>query len=271
MSRTIAVFGGNGFLGRRICQQGIQSGYKVIAFSRSGAAPALGSHHDVAWSSKVSWQKADIFNPDTYRKQLADVDAVVHSIGILFENLDYKPLLETNINPWEDLKSLVQRAQKGPNPMTKTVHNTYGAIQRDAAIILADALLELKGSKSAPPAFVYILADRLIPGIPSGYLSTKREAEAALLSRSPDLRTIAMRPGFMYDEQNPGPLIKRNIVKGVIGTGSRVKEMVFGNSVPLLNNLVRPPVLVQRVAQTIYEKLNDALFSGVVPLEEINR
>jgi hypothetical protein len=49
------------------------------------------------------------------------------------------------------------------------------------------------------PTFVYISAAAGSPILPARYISTKREAEATITSKLPDLRSVFIRPGFMYD------------------------------------------------------------------------
>lgn len=274
--KSIAVFGGNGFLGKRICQQGIESGYKVISFTRSGKPPTLTSHHDLHWLQQVQWEKADILKPDTYKKQLNGVDTVVHSMGLLFENLNYKLLLDSELNLFEDLKNLQKSilGGTGPNPMARTTQNSYASIQRDSAVLLADILLKKHSKKAAsspPVSFVYISADQELPIVPSGYITTKREAETELRLRSPGIRSIIMRPGFMYDELDQNPRKKRNIVKGVLQAGFDLKNCVLGDSVPLVNGIIRPIVSTQKVAREVFKKIEDKSFFGIVPLDEIAR
>ncbi|CCE81757.1 Piso0_002425 [Millerozyma farinosa CBS 7064] len=283
ISRSIAVFGGNGFLGRKICETGIQLGYKVTSFSRSGKAP---SSIKTPWVEKVNWEKANIFDPETYKHKLKDVDTVVHSIGILFENQGYKQTVNTNFNFLNDIQNLANTL-KYPNPMTKDNTNTYEAIQRDSALILANAFLkqhEVESKQAVDnsssensseqssklPSFVYISADQKIPMVPSGYIETKREAELEL-SCLPGLRTIIMRPNFMYDEAEKHGFHNREILRNFFELGYNVKEKVIGNNVSYINSLIRPPISIDVVARTIYDKLDDESFKGIVTLDEMRR
>ena len=76
--------------------------------SRSGE-PAWGSvtssPNPPPWSSSVSWEKADILKPSTYKPLLKDADAVIHTMGILLE-ADYKGVLQGK----ESILSGLQRA-----------------------------------------------------------------------------------------------------------------------------------------------------------------
>ena len=59
---TIVVFGGNGFVGLRICQLAINNSYQVIAVSRSGCPSFTKQIKEWDFVSKVIWYKADALN-----------------------------------------------------------------------------------------------------------------------------------------------------------------------------------------------------------------
>ena len=189
--KGLVIFGGNGLLGKRICEQAVLSGYKVTSLSRSGRPPLPTSkkHDDETWISKVNWEKADVLNPSTYEKFLLDknVNDVVHSVGILLENSNYKSILNS----------------KGGNnnPTTKT--QSYDLINRKSAVLLADTFQQCLSKKKKDenetedsginPSFSYISADKAFPIIPEGYILSKRKAEEELLSKySHNLRPIIM-------------------------------------------------------------------------------
>lgn len=264
MSKSIAIFGGSGFIGKKICQTGIALGYNVTSFSRSGKPPVQ-DPKSATWVDKVNWEQGNIFDPSTYELKLKGQTAVIHSIGLLFENLDYKKSMNSNFNFLNDIQNL-SNFIKGPNPMKKDKFSTYEAIQRDSAVILADAYLK---QQSENPTFVYMSADQQIPLIPEGYINTKREAEFELACK-PNLRLIFMRPGFIYDQNLP-PSNNRKLLSNVLELGYDVKSGIFGDNVGLLNTLVRPPVSTDQVAKAIFDKIEDQEFSGVVPLEEIRK
>lgn len=266
--RSIAVLGGNGFVGRKICEVGVRQGWSVTSLSRSGTPPKPLSHMDNSWISKVKWEKADLLEPDSYRKHIAGKTAVVHSVGILFENLDYKKSINLNFNILNDFQKLAN-SLKGSNPMAKNSANTYAAIQRDLAVLLADTFLDVNNvnSGSISPTFVYISADAKPPIVPEEYLTTKREAEFELSCKK-NLRAIFMRPNFMYDANEP-VTNNRRILSHFIGIGYNAKNALFSDKITLLNNLVRPAVSTEKVALKVYEKIEDESFKGVVSLEEI--
>lgn len=261
--KSILVFGGNGFVGRKICEVGIRLGWSVTSVSRSGNPPKPVVHSDHQWISKVQWTKADLLNPESYKSQLKEKTAVVHSVGLLFENLDYKNIANSNFNFLNDLLKLGSFL-KGSNPMEKNHNNTYEAIQRDLAVLLADAYLQ---EVPQNPAFVYISAAMKPPIVPDGYLTTKREAEFELLCKK-GLRTIIMRPGIMYDEKEPGSN-NRTIFAKLLNVGYGLKTGIIGDSIAPLNDLVKPAISTERVALSVYGKLGEPGFSGIVTLEEM--
>ena len=81
MSKSILVFGGNGFVGSSICKYALSQGLKVVAVSRSGR-PRIPE----AWQSEVEYIQGDAMSPQTYASILPSVSGVVHSIGVLFES-----------------------------------------------------------------------------------------------------------------------------------------------------------------------------------------
>ncbi|CAI5760345.1 unnamed protein product [Candida verbasci] len=262
--KSIAVFGGNGFLGHKICEIGIRNNYNVTSFSRKGEPPQSVIHQP--WVSKVNWEKADIFNPKTYGHKLKDFNSVVHSIGLLFENLNYKSSINTNFNILNDLQNLTN-SFSGSNPMEKAGYKlTYESLQKDSAVILANAFIE--NQKESPRNYVYISADKNPPIIPKNYIVTKREAEFELSCKR-ELNTIIMRPGAMYDETHEGNLTKRDILMRGLRFGVGLKNCTIGNSIGFVNDLVRPVVSTEQVANTIFKKLQEEDSKGVVKLEEI--
>lgn len=262
---SITVFGGNGFLGRKICEVGVRLGWTVTSLSRSGNLPKPVSYSDNSWIGKVNWAQADLFDPSSYRKYLHNQTAVVHSVGILFENQGYKQMVNSNFNFLNDIQRLGNML-KGSNPMEKESNNTYEAIQRDSAVVLADTYL---AEQAENPTFVYISAEMKPPLVPEGYLTTKREAEFELKCKK-GLRAISIRPGIMYDESEP-LTNNRRLFSKFLDAGYGIKSGVFGDNLELLNKLVKPPVSTEKIALKIYEKLADRDFSGVVGLDELTK
>lgn len=69
------------------------------------------------WSESVKWHSADILKPSTYKDELQDADAVVHSMGILLE-ADYKGVLQGKEPIMAGLSRAFSATKKGSqNPL----------------------------------------------------------------------------------------------------------------------------------------------------------
>lgn len=245
MSLKLVVFGGSGLLGREICKGGAKRGLNVFSVGSSGKK----------WTDneQISCIKADVFNPDSYRGLIKDADIVVSSIGILLES-NYKPLV--NSKSVTELISNLTQSSPMDNPMkrhqTSTAEPsvTYEKYNRDSALTLANTLVEDHREKK--PTFVFISADRAFPGVPRGYIDSKREAEYQLMKMDVRMRPIILRPGLMYEEN--GSSVRdcfKNIVKG-----------------PLLNKFF-PLVSTEEVSNSLFKYALDPTFSGIVTMNEM--
>ncbi|AJV51272.1 AHL_G0037850.mRNA.1.CDS.1 [Saccharomyces cerevisiae] len=274
MIPKLIVFGGNGFLGKRICQEAVTSGYKVVSVSRSGKAPHNNELNDKQWMQEVQWTAADIFKPDSYHELLNNATNVVHSLGILLENENYKQTLSKS--PTYDSKSRLLSFGAGPNPLKKSSpYFTYEMMNKQSAIILADTFKQkiLKKSKKEQEkanqrSFTYISADKGFPLIPSGYINSKREAEIELEKMQRYFRPIIVRPGFMFDEHRNaiGP---RSFIHTALELLYCGNKFLLRNKLQLLNDLIRPTVSTQQVSKSVLKNIENPDFKGVVTLEEI--
>ncbi|KAI5949595.1 hypothetical protein KGF54_005472 [Candida jiufengensis] len=280
-SKSIAIFGGNGFLGRKICEVGISRGYDVTSYSRSGKPPQAvlnpTTKEEPRWVQKVKWEKVDIFQPQEIKSQLKKYDTIVHSIGMLFEDISYKKSMNSstsNFMAFGDFTRMINSIM-GSNPMQKDKKNmSYETVQRDSAVMIADEYIKARESvittKDNEPVgnYVYISADKNPPIIPERYIITKREAEFEL-SNKPHLRNIIMRPSAMYDETHNLGMTKRDIIMKGLRFSVGLKNSVLGHN--FLSNLVRPVVSTTQVAEALYDKLEQPGFQGVVPVEFIEK
>ena len=71
---------------------------------------------------------------------------------------------------------------------------TYELMNRDSAIVLAR-----QASEANVPSFCYISAAAGAPVLPGRYITTKREAESTIASEFPRMRSVFVRPAFLYD------------------------------------------------------------------------
>lgn len=171
----------------------------MTSMSPSGRPFLTPSGHRPAWSSSASirWARGDAFDPSTYRKILTGEDAhpgsapassssaspvtaVVSTIGILLE-ANYKG----PSGSWEEVGKALARGwgleRQNPLEANAAAPGMYERMNRDAVLAIAETFVSTRDASSAPSPFVFISAEDIFrPIIDGRYLSTKREAEAAL-------------------------------------------------------------------------------------------
>lgn len=60
----LVVFGGNGFVGTRVCEEALNTGLAVVSISRS-ATPKVSAH----WTSQVDWVSVSLCFTQSFRSQ----------------------------------------------------------------------------------------------------------------------------------------------------------------------------------------------------------
>lgn len=136
----LLVTGGNGFIGRRICERAVADGHKVSSVARSG--PPAPSERG-AWAESVDWVAGDVFAPQEWRGAVAGADCVVHSVGTLDES--------------------------------PTAGVTFERINGDSAIVAA-----LEAERTGTGRFVYVSSSTKPPLVRDAYLAARRRAEGAI-------------------------------------------------------------------------------------------
>jgi uncharacterized protein YbjT (DUF2867 family) len=124
--------------------------------------------------------------------------------------------------------------------------------------------LAQESSGEQVPTFVYISAAGGAPILPSRYITTKRDAEATISSKFPDLRSIFMRPAFMYDSSRKFTL--PIALGGFIGT--EVNNFL-GNRLQFLGSMVEKPLQVDVVGEAVVEAMEDESTRGAVGTKQI--
>ncbi|MCJ1364706.1 hypothetical protein MMC16_003821 [Acarospora aff. strigata] len=272
--KKIVVCGGNGFLGSRICKSAVARGWDVTSISRSGEptwSSVTSSPNPPPWSTSVSWEKADILKPSTYKPLLQDADAVVHTMGILLE-ADYKGVLQGKESIWGGLQRAFSATKAGSQnplerkegedlrPQEKDGQLTYELMNRDSAITLAQ-----EASLQKVSSFVYVSAAAGAPMLPKRYITTKREAESTIASSFPTLRNIFVRPGFLYDSSRTFTLP----IAFFGSAGNMVNSAIGGRLTWLAGAAVEKPLKADLVAEAVVEAIGDDNVSGVVGTSEI--
>ncbi|KAI1159068.1 NAD(P)-binding protein [Nemania serpens] len=275
-TKRLVVCGGNGFLGSRICKNAVQRGWDVTSISRSGAPKwdaVTSSATPPSWSHKVTWERGDILRPATYAPLLKGADFVVHSMGILLE-ADYKGVLRGQESPIAGLRKAFATAPRPGNPLERGGGDsdgdirppetreqlTYENMNRDSAIALAK-----EAAREDASAFVYVSAAGGAPVLPARYISTKREAEATIAAEFPRMRSIFVRPPFLYDSSRPitMPLAA---VTGLGAVFNGVTGGIFGN---LMGAGGVKPLKVDVVAEAVVQALSDETVKGPVEVPAI--
>ncbi|KAL4983656.1 hypothetical protein BDW68DRAFT_168362 [Aspergillus falconensis] len=272
-SKKLVVAGGNGFLGSRICKSAVARGWSVTSISRSGEPRwdvVTSSPQRPGWAKSVEWAKADILKPNTYKPFLKDANAVVHSMGILLE-ADYKGVVQGREPIISGLQRAFSSSKRGSQNLLQRQEGealkaqekdgqfTYELMNRDSAIALAQETLKEHAS-----TFLYISASSGAPILPSRYITTKREAETTISSQLPELRSVFIRPPFMYDSSRKFTL---PIALGGF-VASQINALV-GNRLGFFGSMVDKPFQVDMVGEAVVEALEDPSVSGPVGPKKI--
>jgi nucleoside-diphosphate-sugar epimerase len=192
-------------------------------------------------------------------------------MGILLE-ADYKGVLQGKESPISGLSRAFSSTKLGSqNPLKrksgeelksqeKDGQLTYELMNRDSAITLAQ-----EASKENVPAFVYISAAGGAPVLPRRYIETKREAESTISSEFPNMRSIFIRPGFLYDSSRwfTVPLAA---MTGAGAVFNGVTGGVFGG---IMGAAGTKPLKADVVAEAVVEALDDGSTKGPVETKEI--
>ncbi|KAA6411754.1 MAG: hypothetical protein FRX48_05035 [Lasallia pustulata] len=277
--KKIVVAGGNGFLGSRICKSAVSRGWDVVSISRSGEpvwSSVTSSPNPPPWSKSVSWQKADLLKPTTYKPILKDADAVVHTMGILLE-ADYKGVITGKESIWGGLSrafSATKRGSQNPlerkegealEPQEKDGQLTYELMNRDSGTSAPSITLAQESAFEKVSTFVFISAAAGAPMLPSRYITTKREAESTIASSLPKLRSIFIRPGFLYDSSRAFTMP----IAFFGGAGHMVNSALGGRLTWLAGAAVEKPLKADLVAEAVVEAIGDESTNGVVGTGEI--
>jgi len=133
-------------------------------------------------------------------------------------------------------------------------------MNRDSAITLAS-----EASAAGVRAFCYISAAAGAPVLPQRYISTKREAEDTIASQFPKMRSLFIRPGFLYDSSRAFTMPMAAVTYG----GYLVNSLTGGNLTWLMGAGGSKPLKADLVAEAVVEGLSDEGVKGPVETGEI--
>ena len=101
--------------------------------------------------------------------------------------------------------------------------------------------------------------------LPQRYITTKREAESTIASSFPRLRSIFIRPGFLYDSSRTFTLP----IALAGSVGNMANWLVGGRLSWLAGAAVEKPLKADLVADAVVEAIGDEQVKGVVGTEKI--
>jgi nucleoside-diphosphate-sugar epimerase len=248
----VAVFGGTGYVGSQVCERLVNKGYKVTGVSRRGTNPRPGKSDAL---DSVNWISGDATNPADVQKIVADSDAVVHAVGLLFD-------VESGL---QGLNTIVSGSGSIPDPE----QSTYDNITRKTMFNIIDAIekkarnpvnMIKNGNAKMPLAFVScaetgwpdvqfgdLVEEKLAPEWLKKYLISKRTVETRLAGSSA-VRPIIFRPSLIWswDKFDVLPIIPVFNIASAVG-------------VPFVDKTVR----VETLADAIVAGIEDEFVSGV--------
>ncbi|KFA68826.1 hypothetical protein S40285_01131 [Stachybotrys chlorohalonatus IBT 40285] len=265
-AKRLVVCGGNGFLGSRICKYAVARGWDVTSISRSGQPQwdtVTSSASPPAWAHRVAWERGDILRPTTYAPLLKGVDYVVHSMGILLE-ADYKGVVSGRESPLAGLrKAFAPQKDRSIETLDESNQSdvfSYEIMNRDSAVLLAEHAAAEDAS-----AFCYISAAGGAPVLPQRYITTKREAEVAIATRFPGMRSVFPRPPMLFDSSRPITVA----MAGAVGVGSIVNSLTGTYFKNFMGAAGVKALKADTVAEAVVEALGDESVKGPIEVPAI--
>jgi nucleoside-diphosphate-sugar epimerase len=256
----ILVLGGTGFLGQTICKRAVLEGYAVTSLSRRGLPALTDKEQTVSSISTVDYRQGDARVKDSIVDILQEggYTGVVHCIGLLFDNDSGLGSLNVFVS--------------GSGSLLDS-DSSYDTITRLTGFHAIDAAMEYAATQSSnsekPMPFVFTsaaeagwpdaaggpLIEKIMPEFIQRYLKAKRAVEAKLMSSSPTLRPIIVRPSLIYSMDRPSSYVP-------VGTFTVLNK--FG--LPFVDR----PVTVQSVGAAIVAAMGQDSVSGVLRYKEID-
>jgi len=216
-SLRVLVFGGSGYIGRRVCRVLSEAGASVVSVSQSGRPPPY--YAPASWADSVEWiSEVDLESPTAVVDiggAVGTVDAAVSCVGNCRPVSDEWPFPPIGLG-WDD----------------KKLRKENGAVN-EAAVQIADSC----GASRFTFVSVSYESAKALEGPLEGYMDGKRRAEAAAAEAFGTDRTVVVGPSFVYGGKRFA--IFGKIYRAVV-TSFFAKAYVSGND--SLRNLSAAPV-----------------------------
>jgi uncharacterized protein YbjT (DUF2867 family) len=192
-------------------------------------------------------------------------------MGILLE-ADYKGVISGRESPIAGLQRAFSATKAGSQnplerkpdedlqPQEKDGQLTYELMNRDSAITLAQ-----EAAREKVPAFAYISAAGGAPILPKRYITTKRDAESSIASNFPNMRSVFIRPGMLYDSSRAITMP----LAAATGVGATFNSLTGGIFSGFLGAGGVKPLKADLVAEAVVEALSDDSVKGPVETKEI--
>jgi uncharacterized protein YbjT (DUF2867 family) len=192
-------------------------------------------------------------------------------MGILLE-ADYKGVISGRESPLSGLQRAFSATKSGSQnplqrkegedlrPQERDGQITYELMNRDSAVTLAQEC-----SREKVPAFAYISAAAGAPILPARYITTKREAEQIIAREFPDMRSVFVRPGMLWDNSRSITLP----LAAATGLGTMFNTVTGGIMAGFLGSGGMKPLKADVVAEAVVEALADEARRGAIEVPQI--
>lgn len=242
----LLVLGGTGFIGSKICERALSSGYDVVSISRRGDPPG-DPHRYPSDMKRVDWRKGDCTREDTIAAVLQEGGFVgcIHAVGMLLAS---------------DINALASGSGSKPTPGA-----TYDDVTRITAFNAANAAADLcvtRNEKAVPFVFVSAAEARWDFKAPVAwleeYLVAKRAVEARLseMTEAGAIRASCLRPSLVYSPDKPAAM-------------PAVGAFYVGNAIGL--PFVDRPVTVDTLASAAVRCVEDGRSRGALDYRDMER
>ena len=234
----IVVFGGSGYVGRRVLQAALNRGADAVSINRKGKpGQASGS-----WVSQVRWVAADVFDSNSWSKELEGATGVVSCIGAFGSN-QFMEKINGDANVF-----VVETAAKAGVP-----HFVY----------------------------VSTVENNLPEFILKGYFHGKRRAEEAVFQHFPSGKGLVLRPSFVYGTREVGSFsLPLGLLGRPMEVLFRLPPFpTLRQTLPGIQAILAPPVAVEAVGSVAAAgalgdervKAGEGAREGVVSVDDIAR